>query len=334
MAGSYLESYFLIQKETGGWGTAISAAMTSLPFLTWDVQPAYDTHESGMITGAAGAAAPILGVKRVAGRMSVEAGFSGLDHIIYGVLGAGSNPGITTPFKNRYTPSATTPSFTAHVGYGAVPDATHNMTYTGIKFNAVDLSFDAASGFMNVSCDVICRDEVSTATTGDVKGTIANTVVHSPIQIADSASVVTLDIGVGASAAYCVRSGNIKIERFLTANRICLGSSTIKEPVPQQAMKVSGTFNVEFIDRTIYDAFIAQTVQTTTQLKWDNGTTGTHALDIVMPKVVYTSGLPPIQSGDVLVAPVNWIAYGSAGTGATAEPINVTVDGLVDFDTL
>lgn len=330
MAGSFLESNLQMKKESV-WGTPV-AATVRVPVLTWDVQPSFDVYESQMITGAAGAPAPALGVKRVAGRVSFEAGYSGLDHVWYGILGAGSNTaGAADPFTNRYTPSASLPSFTAEVSYGDIPTG-KVFIFSGMKFNTAEFAWDASQGFAQMNCDIICENEESTTTTGSTQTSATTTVTHEPIQILSQ--VTTNDIGVGASNAYCVRSGSIKIERFLTANRICVGSTTVKEPVPTQPMKVSGTFNVEFIDRTIYDAFVAQTEQTSTQFKWTGTGSNVHTIDIVFPKLKYTSALPPIQSGDVLVAPINWIAYGSAGSGATAEPLNVTVNSSVDFDTL
>ena len=321
MAGSFLESFLQLKKETV-WGTPVGANVR-VPVLSWDVQPSYDSHDSGMITGAAGQAAPLWGVKRVAGKATFEGGYGGQDQMWYGALGGVTAvSGAADPWVVRFTPSATIPSFTAEVGYGDIPTG-KVFVFSGLKVNTLDFSWDASSGLSNMSVDLIGENEESTTTTGTTTTAATTTVTHEPIQV--MSQVTTHNVGFGAYSAYCVRSGNIKVERFLSANRICVGSTTVKEPVPTQPMKVSGTFNVEFTDRVAYEAFVAHTVETVTQFKWTGTAANVHYIDIVMPKVVYTSALPPIQSGDVLVAPINWIAYGSAGSGATSEPINVTV---------
>lgn len=332
MAGGYLDSFVRIQKETT-WGTAVATGMFTIPTLTWDVNPAYDLYQSQMVTGAAGAPAPAFGVKRVAGRWTTEAGYNALDHMLYGVLGAGSNvSGATDPFLNRYTPATSLPSFTVHASYGNLPTG-KVVEFQGVKINTLELTFDAAQGYMNAAADVIAEEAEHTTTTGVTAGTVAATgaITHDPIIVTPSAYVSVLDIGIGSSLAYCVRSGSIKIERNLSANRICIGSDLIKEPVCTQPMKVSGTFNVEWLDLTILNALTQKTVHTTTNLKWDGGT---HSIDIIMPKVVYTSISTPIQQGDALISAVSWIAYGTAGSGATSEPINVSVESAIDFDVL
>lgn len=336
MAGGYLDSYVQIQKQStwdsAGSSAHVTSGMFKIPTLTWDVNPAYDIYESQMITGAAGASAPAFGVKRATGRWTLEAGYSGLDHIMYGILGAGSNPSGTAPFLNRYTPSSSLPSFTIQASYGDLPTG-KVVEFDGCKFNSVELSFDAAQGYMNVAVDVIARDAAHNTTTGVSAGTVAatGTIVHDPINVTPSAYVTTQDIGIGASAAYCLRSGNIKIERFLTSNRICIGSDLIKEPVCTRPMKVSGTFNVEWLDLAVLNALTAKTVHTTTQLKWDGGT---NSIDFVFPKLVYTGISTPIQQGDALISAVSWIAYGTSGSAATSEPMNVTIETPIDFDVL
>lgn len=331
MAGGFLDSYVQIQKESA-WGTAVTSGMFKIPTLTWDVNPAYDLYESQMVTGAAGQPAPAFGVKRVSGRWTTEAGYSALDHMLYGVLGGGSNPSGTAPFLNRYTPASSLPSFTVHASYGDLPTG-KVVQFEGCKINSLELSFDAAQGFMNAAVDIIAQECEHTTTTGVTAGTVAATgaIVHDPIVVTPSAYVTTQDIGIGASAAYCMRSGSIKIERFLSANRICIGSDLIKEPVCTRPMKVSGTFNVEWLDLAILNALTQKTVHTSTQLKWDGGT---NSIDFVFPKLVYTSISTPIQQGDALVSAVSWLAYGTSGSGASAEPINVTVETPIDFDVL
>jgi hypothetical protein len=333
MAGSFLESYVQIQKEVT-WGTAVTTGMFKIPTLSWDVNPAYDIYTSQMITGAAGESAPTFGVKRVAGRWTLEAGYGGMDHFMYGVLGSGSNVSGVGPFLNRYVPSAAMPSFTCHASYGNVPTG-KVIEFQGVKFSAVEMSGDATQGFMSVAADLLAEEALSTGTTGVTAGTVAATgaITHNPIEIQPAGSVTTLDIGVGASEAYCVRAFNIRIDRQLSASRICLGVDTIKEPVPTVPMSVTGTFVVEWeaAHLNIFDALTLKTVHSTTQLKW---TAGTNSFDVVFPKLVYTSISTPIQQGDTLVSTLGWKAYGTAGTGATAEPLNVTIDSPIDFDVL
>lgn len=330
MPGSFLESYVQLQKEST-WGTAVTSAMIKIPVLSFDVSPSYDIYRSQMVTGAAGAPAPTFGVKRVTGRLTAEGGYGGLDALCYGVLGAGSNVSGTGPFVNRYTPSASMPSFTAHASYGNLP-ASKVIEYQGIKVNTLEFSFDAAQPFLGVAADLIGEDANSTGTTGTTPGSLAAVQpTHLPIQIQTAASVTTLDIGAGASEAYCVRSGTIRIDRQLTTSRICLGVDTIKEPVPTVPMSVTGTFNIEWADLVAFDAFTTHVEHSTTQLEW---TDGTYNFDVVFPKLVYTAINTPIQQGDSLVSAITWEAYGSAGTGATSEPINITIDSPIDFDTL
>jgi hypothetical protein len=329
MAGSYLDSSVMLQKESA-WGTPVTSGMTKIPVLVWDVNPAFDIRRSQQVTGAAGASAPTWGVKRVTGSMTLEGGYGAMDHVLYGVLGAGAAVSGAGPYVNRYTPAASMPSFTAHVSYGNLPTS-KVIQFEGLKFNSVDLSFDAAQGFLGVACDLIGEDSDSNNLVGVTPGTIAATVVHYPINVTSAASVTTLDIGVGSSEAYCVRSGNIKIDRQLSSNRICLGVDTIKEPVPTSPMAVTGTFNIEWADLAAFDAFTDHTVQTTTQFKW---TDATYDIDIIFPKLVYSAISTPIQQGDSLVSAVSWEAYGTSGTGVTAEPVNVTITSPINYTAL
>lgn len=309
------------------WGTAKTSNMYKIPTLTWDTNPAYDLYQSQMVTGGAGAPAPAFGVKRVAGRWSAEAGYGALDHFLYSALGAGAAVSGAGPYVNRYTAATSVPSLTVHASYGNLP-ASKVVEFQGVKINALEFSGDAAQGFININADLIGEDVAHNTTTGVTPGTITATITHEPILITPSAYVTTLDLGIGSSLAYCLRSFNFKIERNLSANRICIGSDLIKEPVATQPMRVSGVFNIEWLDLAPLNALTLQTVHSTTQLKWDGGT---HDVDIVFPKLVYTGISTPIQQGDALVSAISWVAYGSAGSGATSEPVNFTLTSPYNY---
>jgi hypothetical protein len=325
MAGSFLESWVQIEKE-GTYGTAAVAGMTRFPTLSFDVNPAYDIYESQQIVGAAGASAPAFGVKRVTGRWGLEAGYNGLDYFLYGILGGQASTGAGDPFTNTYTASSTLPSFTVQASYGDLLTGTVAQ-FEGLKFNTLEMAGDAAQGFINVSADVIAQDADHNDTTGVAAAVPTTTLAHEPINITPATTLVTFNIGIGAYSTYCVRAFTIRVERFLTANRICIGSSLIKEPVPAQPMKVSGSFTIEHLDFAPIDALTEQDVHTTTELEWDGGT---HTFDMTFPKLVYTGISTPIQSGDVLVSTINWIAY---GTGA-GEPVQAITLSGIDSDLL
>lgn len=334
MPGSFLESFVRVGKESV-WGTAKTDVLIAQPTLTWDVNPAYDQYQSQMIVGAAGQAAPVFGVKRVTGRWTLEGGYTGLDVFSYGVLGAFDATGAGDPFTNTYTPSSTLPSFTVHASYGNLPSGTV-AEVQGLKFNSVEWSGDAASGFMNVSADVIAEEYNHNDTTGVTAVAAAHTITHEPIAITPAvysvtAAVGVLDIGIGTAYEYCIRSFNFKVDRFLTTSRICLGRDTIGEPVPDRPMAVTGQFVVEHKDFALYDALTDKTVNTTAQLKWDGGT---HTISFVWPKLVYTNISTPIQSGDVLLTTVSWLAYGTAGTATTAEPMNIQILSSLNGDVI
>ena len=330
-SGSFLESYIAFRKESV-YGTAVATDMHKIPVLTWDVNPQYDIYRSGMITGAAGASAPAFGVMRVAGRMTMEGGYSNIDHALLGVLGSGSNTAGTGPYTNRYVPAASQPSFTVDASYGDVP-TTKVVRFEGVKFSNMEMAFDAAQGFMNVSCDLLAETVNHTTTTGTTAGTYATVVAHNPIQVQPASQLTALDIGVGSNEEYCVRAGTIRIDRALSANRICLGVDTIKEPVATAPMSVTGTFNVEWQSLALagLNAVTAKTVHTDVAMTW---TDATYSIAIVMPKVVYTAISTPIQQGDALVSTITWEAYGTGGSGATSEPINVTMISGIDYDVL
>ena len=334
-SGSFLESFTAWQKESV-YGTAVSSDMHKIPILTWDVNPAYDIYTSGMITGAAGESAPAFGVKRIAGTMTLEGGYSNLNQVFLGVLGSSADTVAdgTTPFLNTYTPSASQPSFTVDASYGDVP-TTKIARFAGVKFNTVELSFDAAQGFMNVNCDLLAQSMNHGTDVGVALGTYTTTQTHYAIQVQPSANVTTLDMGIGDSVpTYCIRAGTIRIDRGLTANRVCLGIDTIAEPVATRPMSVTGTFTVEHQSAAFatLNALTGKTVHTTTQLVW---TDGTYILDMMFPKVVYTNISIPIQQGDSLVQTVTWKAYGTvSGSATVSEPLTVNYTSPLDVEDL
>jgi hypothetical protein len=257
--------------------------------------------------------------------------YENIDWLLLGAMGSVATGAASSPFTNIYAPtvwSSTFPSFSIEVSKGDVPTG-KVFQWVGAYVAGLTLNF-SASGESTFSADIIAKDETSTAVTGATPEATAASVC-TDIAILPN-EVTTQDVGVGASAAYCIRSGQIQISTPYANDRPCLGAYAAKLPLPSGVGTVSGNFIVEFSDRLAYDAFVADTPQTTAQLSYTGPVfiaTDHYVLNCFLNNIYYVKALGNIDGPGPVLAEIGFEAEGTSGSGTTSQPIAFsTINGV------
>lgn len=335
--GSGLGSFIRVKKE-GTPGTKATGPYLQIPFTSESMNKVGRRASANNITSNRFRARTFLTGYDVGGTINGAITYENIDWLLLGALGTVATAASSTPFTNIYTPTTfaptTFPSFTVEVSKGDVP--TGKVFYwTGARVSNLTLNF-SASGESTYSADLVAFDELSTTTTGD--DPVATPTTLTDICILPN-EATTMDIGVNplVGSYYCVRSAQIQIATPYANDRPCLGTYTAKMPLPSGVGTVSGNAIIEFADRAVYDAFKADTVQSTIQLTYTGpiftGATA-YALNCFVNQAYYVKALGNIDGPGPVLAEVGWEAEGTAGSSTTSQPIAFSTVNSINGDTV
>lgn len=324
-----------IKKEATYADTFPASGMYKIPFTSEGFDLLLETLEGQNITGSRAPSALYANGKKGVGTIAGQAVYTRLDHLIHGILGSVSTvdgtAGDAGAFTNTHVPgTGVLPSFAVQVSKGNIP-ASKVFQWYGMKVKALEFNW-ADRGPLNVSAELVGKDEIS-GTGGEDPASSDVTLVEDPISV--GSQMTTVDLGTGADDAYCLKTGRIRIEQALTEDDYCAGSDTPQEPDFDGFIRVTFEGTYKFTDRLIYNDMDART-DVALLFAWTSpnlvvgGGSLYRKLDIRIPKAQYTQALPLIDTPGMVLARIRAVAYGTAGSAMTTQPIAIQTVNEVD----
>ena len=283
---SGLNSYFGWSKEVT-YGTVVTAA-TFAPFTSQTLTAGIDWApilSDSIIAGnlvrskSLSTAGPI----NISGNVTMDLPREGCAELLEFCFGTDATTG-SDPYTHTYAMAADLPSFTCAIGLPSnAAGVVHEFQFEGCK--VTDFTLSVATG-ENVVLDMtIAAETVSTQT--------AQTPSYSSIEFFRySSAPYTID-----AAGVCVSDFSVSMNNGLNSSKMCLGQTTIDEPVQTAYRTGTVTATGTFEDLTEYAAFQAHT----TTAFVVTATEGTDVLTITT-QGEYRSGAAPTSNGTDLVS--------------------------------
>jgi hypothetical protein len=343
VAGTGLASWINVKKEaTPGTLEPSPAQYYRIPFTSESLTKSYTRGVSNNITATRVRGGVYTLGQSCGGSISGNMTWEALDWLLLGAMGTVSTPALSgTAATNTYTFAAWSsafPSFSIEVNRGDIPTNDKVFSYYGCYVSELTMNFPA-DGDINFSASIVAKDETSTAVNGNTAQCATPTALSTDCISRTQLKTSTLDIGVGAADAYCVKSAMVKISAPYEQNMPCLGATISRLPLPNGLVDVTGEFVVEFADRLAYDAFAAQTPQSGGRICFEGGLIAgggaaeKYTLDLRINKFLYDAPSVAFTDGPgVMYATIPWTAYGVGGTTLTTEPIAVQTINTVEGD--
>lgn len=332
----------LVKKQgTYGAGTTFATSgMYEYPFTSEGFDVAIDEVASANLSNSRAESTLLFNGKKAVGSIAGDMLYTRTDHLLAGIMGLPSTvvgaAGDVGAFTNTYTPLTTTPPmFDWAINKGNIPSAHPYYSFSGMKEKKLVISWKD-KGPVSFAADYTGYLEISNTAGADAP-TSDVTLVKDPILCGSNMTVI--DVGTGASLAYCVKGATITLEQPLSEDDFCNGSDTPSEPDLDGFLQVTGELLVKFTDRLLYNDFLART-DLTAEFKFVSTSlvvagTGTlfRTLDILINKMRYTKALVLVDTPGLLIARVGFKAYGDAGSGSTSQPIAFKTINEVKGDT-
>lgn len=260
---------FNIGKQVGNT-TAVSGAMKELACVR--VGESLNSSASEYISEAISSVRDVAdarnGILSVSGSLPIEVQAESFKIFAEGVLGnvvTTTDLGVTT---HTYTRSDTIPNYTIERVY----DATNVQRYTGVKFNAMQLTLDN-DALVTANVDVIGRDSVLQTSQINPTAEVVTGAVFAGIDCAE----VKL---AGVSATLI--SGTLNIGN--NAEQVNVLGSQFAYDVVEGRGEVTLDTELFFEDRSHYDRFANEEIFEVS-LKLIRGET---SIEFIMPKMKYT----------------------------------------------
>lgn len=329
--GMGVQSYIQMHSETT-YGTKENVATYKKQggYTTFSVAADTSFLQSNAITANGAVAAVYPGAITFRGNMNGEAGYETLDQLLWGICGDVTQSVPTgaggVAWDHWHEIDATPPSFTVQVSYGNLPSG-KVWTFTGCYVESLELAW-SAPGIVTYTATLVPYAEEGTTGGDTAQGTDA-TFTHRPITT-HQASV--WNFGNDIDSGYCITGGRIALRRPIDNTRACIGSAAAKEPVITSLLEVDGSIDVEYFERDPFEEFLAQTLQTSGQLKFaGDAISGTstptlyYTLDMRLPQFYLLGPAVPIIDGPgILKASFGIRPFGVLGTGAAGTPDEVS----------
>lgn len=256
-------SYFGWGESAAAWGSI--AARTAWAPLTGDsdgMKTEVDKVKSASIFRETIDSADVYkGNVRAQGTLSHELRFAGWTRLLkylFGHAPAGSGGGpYTSTFEPQSDLSAldgqsglTIEVFRGNVGAGG-GGANESFLYAGTMVRGVTFNFERGQP-VTAEWDLISQN-VSLAAKSTPSFDASNLVI-APSPAASPSAFLTWN-----SLTPLIRSGSISIKRALDEERYRIQSQTMAQPLPSDAFEITGSFEMEFEDSTMWDDFYAAT---------------------------------------------------------------------------
>jgi len=251
-----------------------------------------------------------------------------LQHMLGSFGATATQMGATAAYQQIHVLGADTgKTFTTQKGAPRTDGTVEPITYPGCKFTGWEL--DCATGdIVKLKLTVDAANELSTATTpaGPALASASYSTGLSFFNFTQGALISggtpTLAAGVyslvGGAAVAAVRAINLKGSIPRAGDRQFLGSMTKAEQIANGWLALTGTVDVEFANRVMYDLWRSNVVSGL-QLTFTGpviGTPNKSLLDWLLPFTFLTGKSPNVDNPDILTMQIPFQAF----TADTAVP--------------
>jgi len=283
------------------WASGTPSMTTAVPFLSESLKKDRAIVASDAIDGTNQRSIWREGLNTVAGDLSIEVYPEGVGKLFKHALGrifSAGPSGTSNYYVHRILPSGSLP---AGLRVEVARDA-QTWQYNGMKVNQMTLSCAIGEPLTATFSFLGYNESDATKTTGLTLTTL------SPFTYDEGKCYLD-----GSATETEITGFTITVNNMLADSKGKLGSKFRVEIPKSGFMEVTGTLNMEFDDKTVYNKFINQT-ETAIQLKFTSDSTfgaGATAYDfqIDMPRCIYTGETPNISGPDVIYHDMPFIAF-------------------------
>ncbi|MEM3036256.1 MAG: phage tail tube protein [Thermoplasmata archaeon] len=231
-------------------------------------------------------------------------------------------------WKHTYTLASNLPSFKMEIRrdmYGIYED--FSFYYSGCKITNLDLTSEI-NNFVNLAFGIVAKEEsIELATTPSIEENI-------PIF-----NFTEGEFAIGATGTvYPITAFRLSINNQLAVDRRALFSRTIREPVRNAPIEVTGTIDVEWgindNDQLIYEAYMnyIQGAESKISITFNGpniaGTPYNHQLKLILNRIFYTGDTPVVAGPGIIPVSIPFTALYDVNTSTAeikAELINNTI---------
>lgn len=248
--GSGLAAQFGFVSETT-YGTAVTVTKF-LPFLSDSLEPMPERVESeGIVAGARVIKSDqwSVGFTRIEGDIEMELMEQGAGTLFRHMFGSVTSSGTTAPFTHTFTPGDLTgQSMTVQIGRPQVNGVVTPDTYAGVKVASWEVAI-AADENVTLGLSLVAKSN----TTGTALASVTYVSGSARPFIATRSALTTMSI---SGSTVCIREMRISGDNALSTDRICIGSTTIDEPLEAGLRVYEGTATMEFSNTSVYNQFL------------------------------------------------------------------------------
>jgi Phage tail tube protein len=247
--GSGMAAQFGFASETT-YGTAVTVTKF-VPLMDESLEADYERIESeGIVAGARVIKSDQwnVGFTRVEGDINMELYEQGIGTLFLHMFGSVTSSGTTAPFTHTFSPGDLTgKSLTAQFGRPQVGGVVTPFTYAGVKIASWEAKFVADEN-VTLGLSTIAKSE----TTGTALASVTYTTGAARPFVPARSALTTMSI---SGTTVCIRELTISGDNGLTSDRICIGSTTIDEPLESGLRVYEGTATMEFSNTAVYQQF-------------------------------------------------------------------------------
>lgn len=225
----------------------------------------------------------------------------------------------THPIADNFGKSLTVQSGVPNRAGTVVP-----FTMTGTKIVSAEFSCER-NGLLTVTLELDGKDETESQTLATASYTAANLFSFKDLTVKLGASV-----GTEASVSG-VKKISVKLERPMDTEAIYAGSAGTKsEQVMNDWVKVSGTIEADFLDKTVFNDRFANDTPTSLVALWSSsllaGPAYPFSFELDVPQVFFDTDSPTLEGPDVVSGAFGFTAqYDLTNALITAKYVSTDV---------
>lgn len=305
--------------------TAYKTASTDgirLPFAQFNLNPTQGRDRSAILAGFYGEARGILGNKGVSGSITSELAAEDigifLKHLVGKPTTAAAGSAFTHTFEVGEGAKDIPPGFTLEEDFGtALGSSTHRvLRYIGCRLQKGTLNFNAGSGLIATSFDVLGADATPAAAPLDAS---LSDLGHKGFSITQLGVVLSN----GTTIAACFKSISLDLNNTLDPDYYCLTGGGVRDDLPRMNFGAAGQAVALFDSDDLLKQTLADTdasLVITLQRGTGNGTAGNEKLVLTVPALTFAPAGVPVPGPQGLLLNTSFTAHRTTGEiGVKAE---------------
>jgi len=262
------------------------------------------------------------------GDLTVELGSKGLGTLLQTCFGTGVSTLVSgTTYQQNFTLGSTPPSMTVQKGLVRADGTVDPYTYNGGVVDSFEI--DCPQGdIAKLKSSFVFRDVLTATAYAAPSYATGGSLFHfaqGAITIGGTVTApTTTALATGGTTVANVRDFNLKVDNHLTADRFNYGGAG-KMAAPTLGLRgITGKMTIEYTDRTLVDAYIADTplALSLTFTSAETLSTGTAQFQITLPEIKLNGELPKANGTDLITLGVDFDVLDNL---TAAQPIWVSL---------